>query len=119
MSDMFRTSGEAERAARNFELTTKMAEGFEVVATGKQNVRGQWDSEKHCSVYELDDMYDLGLDLSGNRPDRIGKVKVELPGFEIELGFGWFHAKTDYGWSTYVEYDAPKRRKSVVLKEDE
>ena len=109
---------QAKNAAKKLEMTATIGEGFDVAIQGNQTFGYEWDVEKKRSVCHIKDEYDMALDLSENDGKRIGKVTVKLPGFEIELASGWFHAKTDYGWGTYVEYDAPNTWKRNVLKED-
>ena len=114
VSDFYQVSSDAKK----LELTATIGEGFDVVVEGTQQIASEWNTDRNRSEYQLKDVYDLTLNLSGNDGKRIGDVTVVLPGIEIELGNGWLSAKTDYGWKTYVEYDSPKTWKKHVLKED-
>ena len=118
-NQVFSSSFEADRMAQRLNVISSLGEGFEVGVQGKQLYLSKWNKEKRGCDYILDDMYDLTLDLSGNDGKRIGSVTVKLPGLEVELNTGWFSVKTDYGWSSYTEYDSPKVWKKTVLGDGE
>lgn len=118
MSDnVYQSAYQVQKETKKLELLTTLGDGFDVALAGRQTYTSEWDNGLKRSVYRVNDEYDLSIDLSENDGKRIGRVTVNLPGLEVELGCGWFSVKTDYGWQTYVEYDAPKTWKANVLKE--
>ena len=116
MSEKYKTFFDAERAAKEFELKTSIGGDFEVVAKGREQYGSKYEDGAVC--YVTKDVYDLELDLTGNDSERMGSVKVKLPGLEFEIGLGWLSVENDYGWKNYTEFDFPKAWKKSVIEEE-